>query len=154
MLNTIPLDMYELKSYSLKHDISKMKEIIDKAYFEKKWLIFYHHQIDSKIRITGKNGNFIPGEEIVFKPSGARGKYAAKGICAFGSAMYITPLSGIPQVKDIVTGQSSGATGILGKIYYNERENITSLIKYIHIEYPDMKIVTIDKGLDISAKFN
>lgn len=149
MLNSIPLEMYELKSYSLKHDISKMKDYIDNAYSEKKWLIFYHHQIDAKIRITGKNGNFMPGEDLVFKPSGATGKYTAKGICPFGSAMYITPLSGAPQVNDIVTGQKSDVSGVLDKVYYNERENITDLIKYIHTKYPDMEIVTIDKGLDI-----
>ncbi len=149
MLNSMPLEMYELKSYSLKHDISKMKDYIDNAYSEKKWLVFYHHQIDAKIRITGKNGNFALGEGLVFKPSSATGKYTAKGICPFGSAMYATPLSGVPQVDDVVTGRSSGATGILSKVYYNEKENIAGLIKYIRTKYPDMEIVTIDKGLDI-----
>ncbi|MBI3756130.1 MAG: hypothetical protein HY265_08230, partial [Deltaproteobacteria bacterium] len=89
----------------------------------KKWLIFYHHQIDAKIRITGKNGNFMLGEDLVFKPSNATGKYTAKGICPFGSAMYVTPLSGAPRANDIVTGEKSGALGALDKVYYNEREN-------------------------------
>lgn len=149
MLNSMPLEMYELKSYSIKHNISKMKDYIDNAYSEKKWLIFYHHQIDAKIKVSGRNGDFILGEGLVFKPSGAAGKYTVKGICPFGSAMYITPLSGTPRVNDSVTGQSSGATGILDKVYYNEKENIDELIKYIHTKYPDMRIVTIDKGLDL-----
>ncbi|MBI5875432.1 MAG: hypothetical protein HZB81_06275, partial [Deltaproteobacteria bacterium] len=80
------------------------------------------------------------------------GKYTAKGICPFGSAMYVTPLSGAPQANDIVTGEKSGASGALDKVYYNERENIAELVKYIHTKYPDMEIVTIDKGLDIVRK--
>lgn len=149
MLNPAGLDRYELRSYSFSHNIIKMKALIDNAYSEKKWLIFYHHQIDAKIKVSGRNGDFILGEDLVFKPSGAAGKYTVKGICPFGSAMYITPLSGTPQVNDSVTGQSSGATGILDKVYYNEKENIDELIKYIHTKYPDMRIVTIDQGLDI-----
>jgi len=149
MLNPYILDRYELKSYSIKHNISKMKSYIDNAYSEKKWLIFYHHNIDEKIKISDKNGNFILGEDLFFQPSGAKGKYTANGIFFPGSAIYFIPVSGIAQANDTVTGRTSGATGKLVRVIYNEKEDIKDMIEYIHTNYPEMKIVTIDKGLDL-----
>ena len=149
MLNPYILDRYELKSYSIKHDISKMKSYIDNAYSEKKWLIFYHHNIDEKIKISDKNGNFILGEDLFFQPSGAKGKYTATGIVFSGTAIYFIPVSGIAQANDTVTGRTSGATGKLDRVIYNEKEDIKDMIEYIHTNYPEMKIVTIDKGLDL-----
>ncbi|MBI5099431.1 MAG: polysaccharide deacetylase family protein [Nitrospirae bacterium] len=148
MLNPYILDRYELKSYSIKHDLSKMKSYIDNAHSEKKWLIFYHHQIDAKIKISDKNGNLILGENLFFQPSGAKGKYTASGIAFPDTAIYFTPLSGIPHADDTITGQTSGATGKLDRVIYNEKEDIKDMIEYIHTNYPEMKIVTIDKGLD------
>jgi hypothetical protein len=58
-------------------------------------------------------------------------------------------LSGTPQPGDIITGQSSKATCHLEEILYNEKEAITELIEYTHSRHPRMRIVTIDKGLDI-----
>lgn len=149
MLNPYISDRYDLKSYSIKHNLSKMKSYIDNAYSEKKWLIFYHHHIDAKIKISDKNGNLILGEDLFFQPSGAKGRYTASGIIFPDRAIYFTPLSGIPQVNDTVTGRTSGATGKLVRVIYNEKEDINEMIEYIHKNYPEMKIVTIDKGLDL-----
>ena len=149
MLNQHILDRYELKSYSIKHNLSKMKSYIDNAHSEKKWLIFYHHRIDAKIKISDKNGNFMLGENLFFQPSGAKGKYTAKGIVFLGPAIYFIPLSGIPKANDIVMGQTSGATCRLDRVIYNKKEDINDMIEYIHTTYPDIKIVTIDKGLDL-----
>ncbi len=149
MLNPYILDRYDLKSYSIKHNLSKMKSYIDNAYSEKKWLVFYHHHIDAKIKISDKNGNLILGENLIFQPSGARGKYTAGGIVFPDRAIYFTPLSGIPQANDTITGQTSGATFKLDRVIYNEKEDIKDMIEYIHTNYPEMKIVTIDKGLDL-----
>jgi peptidoglycan/xylan/chitin deacetylase (PgdA/CDA1 family) len=149
MLNPYILDRYDLKSYSIKHNLSKMKSYIDNAYSEKKWLIFYHHNIDAKIKISDKNGNLILGEDLFFQPSGAKGKYTASGIVFSDRAIYFTPLSGIPQANDTITGRTSGATFKLDRVIYNEKEDIKDMIEYIHTNYPEMKIVTIDKGLDL-----
>ena len=149
MLNPYILERYELKSYSIKHNLSKMKSYIDNAHSEKKWLIFYHHRIDAKIKISDKNSNFMLGENLFFQPSGAKGRYTASGIVFLCPAIYFTPLSGIPQANDIVTGQTSGATCRLDRVIYNKKEDINDMIEYIHTTYPDIKIVTIDKGLDL-----
>ncbi|RJQ13947.1 MAG: hypothetical protein C4560_13215 [Nitrospiraceae bacterium] len=149
MPNPYALDRYELKSYSIKHNPGKMKNYIDNAYSEKKWLIFYHHQIDAKLKISDKNGNFISGEDLSFRPSGAMGQYTAGGIVFMGPAIYFTPLRGIPQADDTITGRTSGATCKLDRVIYNEKEDINGMIEYIHKNYPDMQIVTIDKGLDL-----
>jgi peptidoglycan/xylan/chitin deacetylase (PgdA/CDA1 family) len=149
MLNPYRLDRYELKSYSIKHNLSKMKSYIDNAYSEKRWLIFYHHQIDVKIKISDKNGKFILGENLFFQPSGATGRYTASGIVFPGTAIYFTPLSGIPQPDDTITGRTSGTICKLDRVIYNEKEEITDMIEYIHKNYPDMRIVTIDQGLDL-----
>lgn len=144
------LDQYDLKAYSNKHPLSKLKGHVDKAYSEKKWLILYHHRIDAKVEISDKNGSFMSGETLTFKTSGATGKYISdKNIVAYGSAMHFVPVSGTPQANDIITGQSSNATCNLDKVDYNQKEALIEMLEYIHTKYPDMRIVTIDKGLDI-----
>jgi len=144
------LDQYDLKAYSSNHPLSKLEGHVDKAYSEKKWLILYHHRIEVKIKISGKTGNFIPGENLTFNPSGATGKYISdKNFVAYGSAMHLVPISGTPQANDIITGQSSGAACNLDRVDYNQEKALIELIEYIHTKYPDMRIVTIDKGLDI-----
>ena len=149
MLNSPDLDLYDLKSFSselsTRRKISGIKSQIDRAYSEKKWLILYHHLIDAKIKISDKSGAFIPEERLSFMPSGATGKYIKDN----GSVIQFIPLSGSPHIGDIVAGQSSGAVSRLERIYYNEREALIEMIEYIHIKYSDMKIVTINKGLDL-----
>jgi len=149
MPNPYVIDRYELKSYSVKHNVDKMKGYIDNAYSEKKWLIFYHHGIEGKIKISNKKGAFIPGEILNISPSGAKAGY----IKDKDSSMLFVPLSGTPQVNDTIIGQSSGATCDLTKALYNERENIIEIIEYIHNKYPDMHIVTIDEGLNRTSPF-
>jgi hypothetical protein len=58
-------------------------------------------------------------------------------------------LSGSPQAGDTVTGKSSRASGRTDKIIYNEGAALAEMIEYIHKNYPNMRIVTIDKGLDL-----
>ncbi len=149
MLNSSDLDKYDLKSYSneisTRHKMSAIKSQIDQVYSEKKWLIFQHHRIDAKVKISNKNGIFIFEERLSFQPSGAVGQY----IKDIWSIVQFIPLSGNPQAGDTVTGQSGGASGKLDSVIYNEGAALTEMIEYIHKNYPDMRIVTIDKGLDL-----
>jgi peptidoglycan/xylan/chitin deacetylase (PgdA/CDA1 family) len=149
MPNPYVIDRYELKSYSVKHNVDKMKGYIDKAYSERKWLIFYHHGIEGKIKIANKKGAFVPGEILNMTPSGAKGGYIEDS----GSTMLFVPLSGTPQANDTIVGRSSGAACDLTKALYNERENIIDIIEYIRNKYPDMHIVTIDEGLNRTNLF-
>ncbi len=147
--NAPDLDRYDLKSYSselsFRHKLSDIKSQIDRAYSEKKWLILYQHLIDAKVKISDKSGSFVKDEQLKFMPSGAVGKFTESGLWS----MEFVPLSGDPQIGDTVTGESGGASAKLVSIYFNEREAITEMIEYIHRNYPDMRIVTIDKGLDL-----
>lgn len=146
MMNPASLEKYELKSYPASHNINKMKSLIDKAYAERKWLILYHHNLDIKTRVSPDNSKtFFANEELLFSPSGARGRYSRE----LFSWLYFVPLSGTPQAGDTIIGQTSGATCRLDEIIYNDREDIEQLIEYTRSRYPDMKIVTIDQGLDI-----
>lgn len=149
MLNGPYQDRYDLKSFSselsFRHKMSKIRGYIERAYSEKKWLILYQHMIDAKIGISDKKGEFVKDEQLKFMPSGAAGKFIKSGLWS----MVFVPLSGEPQVGDTVTGDSSGASAKMTKIYYNEKAAITEMIEYIHSNYPDMRIVTIDQGLDL-----
>ncbi|PIV44599.1 MAG: hypothetical protein COS28_00080 [Nitrospirae bacterium CG02_land_8_20_14_3_00_44_33] len=146
MMNTASLEKYELKSYPASHNLNKMKALIDRAYAEKKWLMLYYHNLDIKVRVSPDNsGTFLAGEELLFSPSGARGRYSKE----LFSWLYFLPVSGRPQAGDTITGQTIGATCHLDEIIYNDKEDIGELIEYMHSRYPDMKIVTIDQGLDI-----
>jgi peptidoglycan/xylan/chitin deacetylase (PgdA/CDA1 family) len=142
-------DRYDLKSYSSElsfwHKMSEIKGHIDRAYSEKKWLILYQHLIDAKIKISDRKGSFVKDEQLAFMPSGAVGKFTERGLWS----IEFVPLSGDPQSGDIVTGESSGASARMTGVYYNEREAITEMIEYIHSNYPDMRIVTVDQGLDL-----
>ena len=145
MLNPAALDRYELKSYPFSHNISKMKKLIESAYAEGKWLIIYLHNIDIRIRASHGNGDFQPGEDLLFSPSGAAGRYTME----LFSWLYFVPMSGTPRAGDIITGRTSKAACRLDEIFYNDAEELEGLIKYVHSAHPDMKIVTLDKGLDI-----
>ncbi len=147
--NAPDLDRYDLKSFSSElsfwHKMSDIKSHIDRAWSEKKWLILYQHLIDAKIKISDKNGSFVNDEQLKFMPSGAIGKF----IEGSSWSMEFVPLSGYPQTGDIITGELSGASARMAMKCYNEREAITEMIEYIHGNYPDMRIVTIDQGLDL-----
>jgi hypothetical protein len=142
-------DPYFLKSYANKHDTSRMKRYIDRAYADKSWIIFYHHQVDMKVNLTGRKGMFVPDEKLLFSPSGAQGRYERPTWFLFFGSLYLVPLSGTPQAGDMVTGQMSGATARIDHIIYDERASISELLRYVRTTYSDMRIVTIDQGLDI-----
>ncbi|MEW6602043.1 MAG: polysaccharide deacetylase family protein [Nitrospirota bacterium] len=149
MMNGPDYHRYALKSFSselsFRHEMKHIKEHIDLAYEEKKWVILYQHMIDAKVGITDRSGPFTEDETLKFEPSGATGKFTESG---FWSIVFV-PLSGDPRVGDIIVGESSGASAKITKEYYNEKKAITEMIEFIHINYPDMKIVTIDHGLDL-----
>lgn len=147
--NTAVIDPYDLRSFANKPDLVVMKGHIDRAYTEKNWLIIYHHEIDAKITMMNKRGSFMKGEGLLFSPSGASGRLVRDSWFLSAGSMHFTPLSGTPRPGDTITGQRSGATAQLSHVAFNEREAISELVRTIRIQYPGMKIVTIDQGLDI-----
>ncbi len=148
-VNTADTDPYYLKSFSSKHDLARMKRYIDRAYADRSWIIFYHHQLDIKADLTGRTGTFIPGEKLLFSPSGAIGRYEPPSWFLFFGSLYFVPLSGTPLPGDAITGQASGAKARIDHIIYDERGLISDMIRYVRTKYPDMRIVTIDQALDI-----
>jgi peptidoglycan/xylan/chitin deacetylase (PgdA/CDA1 family) len=149
-LNAGVTDPYFLKSFTLKHDLPLMESYIDRAYKEKSWLIFYTHEIDAKVKVFDSQGTFSKGETVTLSPSGTLARYTTTHwFPIYGSYMYIVPLSGVPQPGDIVRGTTSGATARIDYIMYNELTQLTDMIGYVRKNYPDMKIVTIDQGLDL-----
>jgi peptidoglycan/xylan/chitin deacetylase (PgdA/CDA1 family) len=149
-LNQGAIDPYFLKSFSTKHDIPRMKQHIDRAYAERSWLIFYQHEIDIQVKIDDKKGSFIKGETLLFTPSGAVARYVTvHWFPLYGFSMYFVPFSGSPQPGDTITGSMSGATAGIDHVIYNEPEQLTEMIRYIQTQYPDMRIVTVNQGLDL-----
>ncbi len=147
--NIAVIDPYDLRSFSNKQDLYKMKGHIDRAHAEKSWLIIYHHEIDAKITLMNKKGTFARGELLAFSPSGARGRHVRDSWFLFAGSLHFAPLTGTPRPGDTILGQTSGATVHLSHVVFNERENIGELVRYVRTQYPDMRIVTIDQGLDI-----
>ncbi len=147
--NTAAIDPYDLRSFSNKQDLYKMKGHIDRAHAKKYWLIIYHHEIDAKITLINKKGSFTRGELLSFSPSGARGRQVRDLWFLTAGYLHFVPLDGTPRPGDSILGQTSGATARLGHVVFNERENIGELVRYVRTRYPDMRIVTIDQGLDI-----
>jgi hypothetical protein len=148
--NSGEIDPYFLKSFTLKHDLPLMESYIDRAYTDKSWLIFYTHEIDAKVKIMDSQGTFAKGETVTLSPSGTVARYTTSHwFPLYGSYMYIVPISGVPQPGDTITGASSGATARINYIMYNELTQLTDMLVYIRKQYPDMKIVTIDQGLDL-----
>jgi len=142
-------ELYDLRSFSNKRDLVKMKRYIDQAYEEKDWMIIYHHDITAKTTLTNKNGNFTRGELVHFSPSGAVGRHVRDNWFLSSGSMHFAPLSKTPQPGDRVEGQSSRTTARVGRIVFNERDSIAELLRYVRTRYPDMRVVTIDQGLDI-----
>jgi len=148
--NSSDLEPFFIKSFSMKHDIRRMNALVDTAYKDKKWLVFYQHEIDAKVKISDYDGTFLKGEKVMLSPSGAVGRYVTTHwFPAYGYAIYLVPFSGVPQQGDMVKGERSGATARIDHVLYNEREQLSDMIGYIQKNYPDMPIVTIDKGLDL-----
>lgn len=148
--NSAPLDRYMIRSFSMKHDLDAMKRLIDRAWAEKKWLVFYQHEINAKVKVSEYQGFFVPGETLRLSPSGTIARFVTTHwFPIYESAVYLVPLSGTPLVGDIIRGEKSGAVARIDKIIYNEREQLSSLLGYIKGSYPGMPVVTIDQGLDI-----
>ena len=148
--NSSDLDPFFIKSFSTKHDLGRMNALVDTAHKDKKWLVFYQHEIDAKVKISDLDGTFLKGEKLTLSPSGAVGRFVTvHWFPVYGYAIYLVPFSGVPKAGDTVKGESSGATAKIDHIIYNEREQLSDMLGYIRKSYPDMPIVTIDKGLDL-----
>lgn len=148
--NSSALDLYMIRSFSMKHDSAAMMALIDKAWSEQKWLVFYQHEINAKVKVSDYEGFFVPGETLRLSPSGTVARYVTTHwFPIYEYAIYLVPFSGRPQIGDTVRGESSGAVARIDKIIYNEREQLSGLLGYVKDRYPQMPIVTIDKGLDI-----
>jgi peptidoglycan/xylan/chitin deacetylase (PgdA/CDA1 family) len=144
------LEQYDLRSVSnKKFGLAKMRARVDKAYAERDWLIIHGHRIDVKITLTGETGTFVAGEQLDFNPSGARGRHLRDQWFLSAGYLHFAPLAGTPQPGDRVTGVSSGAVARVGKVVYNQREEISALLAYVRTTYPDMRIVTVDAALDL-----
>lgn len=148
--NFAPFDPYFIRSFALKHDPERMKGLVDTAYTDRSWLVFYLHEINAKVKISAYNGNFTRGETVRLSPSGTVGRLVTTHwFPLYGFAVYFVPLSGIPAVGDSLHGEQSGASAVIDSIVYNEREQLHELLGYIRTTYPDMPIVTIDRALDL-----
>ena len=145
ILNPVVPERYELKSYAFSPNTTRMKKLLDIASAEGKWLIIYLHAMDIKVKVSQRNGDFIPGEEVLFSPSGAIGRYS-KELFAWA---YFVLLSGDPRPGDNITGRSGRATGHLDEITYNGKEALSELLEYARSSHAGMRIVTIDKALDM-----
>ena len=148
-VNTPDTDPYYLKSYSIKHDLPGMERSIDRAYAGRSWIIFYQHEIDIKAGLTEREGKFIPGETLHFSPSGAVGRCESPAWFQYFGSLYFVPISGTPLEGDRISGQNSSATARIERILYDDRAQLRDMIRYVRTRYPDMRIVTIDQGLDI-----
>jgi hypothetical protein len=138
-----------LKSYSIKHDLPGMERSIDRAYAGRSWIIFYQHEIDIKAGLREREGRFIPGETLHFSPSGAVGRCESPAWFQYFGSLYFVPISGTPLEGDRISGQNSSATAHIERILYDDRAQLRDMIRYVRARYPDMRIVTIDQGLDI-----
>lgn len=148
--NVAPIDPYFIRSFALKHDPERMKGLVDRAYADRSWLVFYLHEINAKVKLSAYNGSFIRGETVTLSPSGAVGRFVTTHwFPLYGFAVYFVPLSGIPARGDTLQGEQSGASARIEQIVYNEREQLLELLGYIRTAYPDMPIVTIDRALDL-----
>lgn len=112
-------------------------------------MIVYHHDISAKATLTNKRGTFSTGELVRFSPSGAVGRHLRDNWFLTAGSIHFAPLSGTPQAGDMVSGQASGTTARMGRMVFNERDAIADLLRYVRTRYPDMRVVTIDQGLDI-----
>ena len=148
-MNGADLEPYALKSYSIKHDLAGMERFIDGAYAGRSWIIFYQHQVDIKVAVEKRRGSFIPGETLLFSPSGAIGRYEPPAWYLFFGSVYFIPLSGRPGAGDTITGESSNASARIDRVLYDESAQLSDMLRYVRMQYPDMRIVTIDQGLDI-----
>jgi len=142
-------DPYDLRSFTSRQDLAKLKTSIDRANREHAWMVIYHHEIDAKITLTDRNGKFRKGEQLMFTPSGAIGRHVRDTWFLSAGSLHFVPIAGTPRTGDRVVGSVSNATASIRRVVFNERESIAELLRHIRTHYPAMRIVTIDQGLDI-----
>jgi peptidoglycan/xylan/chitin deacetylase (PgdA/CDA1 family) len=147
--NRAGIDPYDLRSFTSRQDLAKLKTAIDRANKEHAWMVIYHHEIDAKVTITDRNGSFMKGEQLLFSPSGAIGRHVRDAWFLSAGSLHFVPLAGTPRTGDRIVGSVSNAAARLRRVVFNERETITELLRHVRSHYPGMRIVTIDQGLDI-----
>lgn len=148
-LNTGTTDPYWLKSFRIAPTLEQMKPLVDQAHAERRWLIIYLHNIDVRLDLTHRHGEFARAEEVEFTPSGARGMFSwSRWLWAFDGYHFI-PTSGLPQPGDRLRGLKSGATAEARSVAAPMGDELRELLRYVRSHYADMAIVTVDQGLDI-----
>ena len=147
--NTPATNPYALRSFPYKHDLEAIKRTIDRAYAERAWLIVYQHRLDVAVTIKDRHGRFVPGEILEFSPSLSEARCEKSAWSQLFGTLHFFPLSGSPRPGDFVTGQKSGASGRVGRIMFNDFVAMADMLDYLRTRYPDMRIVTINQGLDL-----
>jgi peptidoglycan/xylan/chitin deacetylase (PgdA/CDA1 family) len=148
-LNTSATDPYALRSFSNRHNPDALRRIIDRAYAAHAWLIVYQHRVDVDAAIEERQGRFLPDEMLEFSPSLAEARCEKSAWSEVLGTLHYRPLRGAPRPGDFVTGQKSHATAKIGHIVFDDFAIIAGVLDYLGTRYPDMKIVTIDQGLDL-----
>lgn len=139
-----------LTSFSLRHDGARLERLIERADADGSWLILYLHEIDIKAKLTKTKGAFRQGETLNLTPSGAVARFTVSHwFPLYGTHMYLVPIVGQPQPGDRIAGAESGATATLDHIIYDDPALLTKLLGTIRNRYPEMRIVTVDQGLDL-----
>jgi len=148
-LNTSHTDPYALRSFSNRHNPAALRRVIDRAYAARAWLIVYQHRVDVDAHIEDRHGRFLPGEMLEFSPSMAEARCEKSAWSEVLGTLHYRPLRGAPRCGDLVTGQKSRATARIGRIVFDDFAIIADTLDYLRTRYPDMKIVTINQGLDL-----
>lgn len=149
-LNTGNTDPYWLKSFRITPSLEQMKPLVDQAHAEGRWLIIYLHNIDVRLELTHRHGEFARAEEVEFTPSGARGMFSwSRWLWAFDGYHFIPGSGPLPQPGDRLRGLTSGATAEARAVAAPMGDELRELLKYVRSRYADMAIVTVDQGLDM-----
>ena len=148
-LNAGMPDPYWLKAFRNTPRFDDMKALVDRAHTERRWLILYHHNIDVKLHLAKRHGQFARGEDLEFVPSGARGMFSSSQWFWMFDGYHFVPTSGRPMPGDHVRGLRSGATAETRAVTAPAGGELRQLLRYVHARFPDMRVVTIDQALDV-----
>jgi peptidoglycan/xylan/chitin deacetylase (PgdA/CDA1 family) len=144
------LDRTLLKAFSMGHDAARLQRLVDQAQAQRSWLILYLHEIDIKAKLAAVKGAFRRGEMLQFAPSGAMARFTVSHwFPLYGTHLYLVPLAGQPQPGDRIVGADSGATATLDHILYDDPALLAGTLQYLKEHYPQMRIVTVNQGLDL-----
>jgi peptidoglycan/xylan/chitin deacetylase (PgdA/CDA1 family) len=147
--NTPTTRPYALRSFPYEHDLEATKHIIDRACSEHAWLILYQHRVDVAVSIQERKGRYLAGETLDFSPSGCIAVCQKSAWSQVLGRLHFVPQVGSARPGDVVTGRTSGATGKLGRVLFDDFAANMELLRYLRSTHPDMPIVTIDQGLNI-----